>query len=149
MTRRTAGFETVSENIRRPQDIDLGEIKTASLAVGSATALTTATPKTIISIALPPGDYEVDGVVDFLPAASTSITKLSEGASAATNTFGADDTFSSSHMAAVVPTAIAQRRSIPQQRFTLTTDGVIFLIAEAIFTVSTMTAFGTLRAKRI
>lgn len=149
MTRRTAGFEAINENVRKQQDIDLGEIKTASLAVGSATALTTATPKTIASLALPPGDYEIDGVVDFLPAATTSITQLSEGASAANNTFGGDDTFSSAHMAAVVPGANAQRRSIPLQRFTLTEDKTIFLIAQATFTVSTMTAFGTLRAKRV
>ena len=149
MTRRTSGFEAVNADVRRQQDIDLGEIKTASLAVGSATALTTATPKTIASIALAPGDYEIDGIVDFLPAASTSITQLSEGASAANNAFGADDTFSSAHMAAVVPGTNAQRRSIPLQRVTLTVDATIFLIAQATFTVSTMTAFGTLRAKRI
>jgi hypothetical protein len=52
-------------------------------------------------------------------------------------------------MAAVVPGANAQRRSIPLQRVTLTVDATIFLIAQATFTVSTMTAFGTLRAKRV
>jgi hypothetical protein len=149
MGRGVGGFVPVNANVRAPGDLDLAEIKTASLAVGSAVALTTATPKTIISLQVPPGDYEVDGVVDYLPAASTSITQMSEGASVVTNTFGADDTFSSASVAAVVPGAVAQRRAIPPQRISVLVDTVIFLIAQATFTVSTMTAFGTVRAKRL
>lgn len=127
----------------------VGEIITSSLAAGSATALTTATPKTITSIALTPGDWDVSGVVDFLPAATTSITVLAEGASAVTNTLGADDTYASDSMAATVPGAVAQRKNIPTQRISIAANTTIYLIASATFTVAAMTGFGTIRARRV
>lgn len=158
------GFISVNDQVRKPASFDvddgsilgdeaaagdIGEIKTASLAVGSATSLVTNTPKTVISLALTPGDWDVRGVMDFLPAASTSITMLSEGVSTVDNTFGADDTYSANHMAAVVPTAIAQRRNAPVRRINIAVATTIYLVANATFTVSTLTAFGTITARRV
>jgi len=115
----------------------VGEFISASLAVGSATALVTATPKTIITAYLPPGDWDVNGVVDFLPAATTSITVLAEGASLVTNTLGADDTYSSDSMTATVPGAVAQRKNIPYQRFSIAANTTTATITNATPAVAT------------
>ena len=164
MTREVDGFKTVNANIRAPATFDMddgtvkgdeavageiGELKTASLAVGAATALVTATPKTIISMTLTPGDWDVSGVVDFLPAATTSITVLGEGVSTVDNTFGADDTYALGSMAAVVPGAVAQRYMTPVRRINVIADTIVYLIGSATFTVAAMTAFGTIRARRV
>jgi len=115
----------------------IGEYLSATLAVGSATSLTTATAKTITNTYLPPGDWDVDGIVDFFPAASTSITVLARGASATTNTLGADDTYASDSMAATVPGAVAQRMVIPTQRVTIANNTTTVTITNATPAVAT------------
>lgn len=128
---------------------EAGEYLSASLGSGAATSLTTATPKTVISLPLTEGDWDVDGVADFIPAATTSVTALTQGASETTNTLGADDTYLSNSMAAVVFGAVTQRNKIPVQRIAVSAAGTtVYLIASATFTISTMTAFGTIRARR-
>jgi hypothetical protein len=130
---------------------NVGELITASLAVGSATALVTATAKDVITISLTAGDWDVTGVVDFAPAATTNATLLLAGASQTANTLGADDTYSSTVFltAGQVTTNGNYRQVIPTQRFSLAATTTVRLIAQATFTVSTMTAYGTIRARRV
>lgn len=130
---------------------DIGEVVTGSLAVGSATALVTATTKTIISISLTAGDWDVDGVVDFNEGATTSTTLLLFGASSTDNTLGADDTYASYVFvtAGAVTTAGNYRCVIPTQRFSISVTTTVYLVAQATFTVSTMTGYGTIRARRM
>ena len=115
----------------------IGEYLSASLAVGSATALTTATAKTVTNTYLPPGDWDVWGVVDFLPAGTTSITVLAVGASATANTPGPDDTYALDSMNATVPGAIAQRKAIPMQRVTIANNTTTVTITNATPAVAT------------
>ena len=130
---------------------NVGEVLTASLAVGSATALTTATAKTIISMSLTAGDWDVTGVIDFKPAATTNTTLLLFGASSTNNTLGADDTYASTVFltAGQVTTVGDYRRVIPTQRFSLAGTTTIYLVGQATFTVSTQTGYGTIRARRM
>lgn len=128
---------------------DIGEVISATLAQGSAVALTTATAKTVTSISLTPGDWDVDGVVGLIPAASTSITQMAEGAHTTTDTLGAAGTFSNIIQAATVPGANAMYRNIPRQRINVAATTTVYLIAQATFTVSTLGAFGTIRARRV
>jgi hypothetical protein len=131
---------------------NIGELLTASLLVGAATGLVTATAKDVITIALTGGDWEISGVIDFHPAATTNATLLLSGASLVANTLGADDTFSSQVFltAGQVTVAGDYRQIIPLQRVSVVPAGAVaHLVAQATFTVAAMTAYGTIRARRV
>jgi hypothetical protein len=128
----------------------VGQSISSTVAVGSAVALTTGVAANVTSISLPAGEWYVNGQVDYRAGATTSITTLTQGISQTSATVGGQDTFSRSVMAAVVPTA-AFDFGIPVrgQRIVLTATTTIFLIAGGIFTVSTLSAYGTIEARRI
>ena len=127
-----------------------GEAIQSTIAVGSAVSLTTGTSATVTSISLPAGEWYVNGQVDYRSGASTSITILTQGISTTAATLGAQDTFSRNVSAAFVPTA-SNDVGLPMrgQLFTLTTTTTIYLVANATFTVSTLSAYGTIEARRI
>ena len=128
----------------------VGQIVSSTVAVGSAIALTTNTTANVTSISLPIGEWYVNGQVDYRAGATTSITILAQGISQTSATLGGQDTFSRSVMSAVVPTA-ANDIGIPirGQRIVLTAQTTIYLVATGTFTVSTLSAYGTIEARRI
>jgi hypothetical protein len=130
---------------------NIGEYIESVVAIGSALSLVTATAKTITSISLTAGDWDVDAVVYIIPAATTSFTSYIGGISSTTNTL--DTTpgkFYRYLTPAVVPTAAGQIACpVPPYRMSLTGTTSIFLIAQAAFTVSTATAYGIIRARRV
>lgn len=135
---------------------DLGTLVTSSVPVGSAVSLTTATPANITSIILSPGDWDISGVVDFLPAASTSVTNITNSVSLTSatlssqtggNGLGTDATMVWNQAASVPAALMAQE--VPAVRLSITKTTTVFLVAQATFTVSTMTAYGTIRANRV
>lgn len=127
----------------------VGEYISATVASGAAIALTTATVANVTSISLSAGDWDVDGVVDYTTAATTNITQLQHGSSTTTAALGAQDTFVSEGFAAMVPGAILLAYGIPTTRINVSTTTTVFLVAKATFTVSTLAAYGTLRARRV
>lgn len=129
----------------------VGEYVESLLASGSATSLVTATAKTITSISLTAGDWDVNCSVYFIPAATTSITSLIASISGTTNTL--DTTggkFAQFSTPAMVPGASTQlSSSVPPYRLSLSATTTVFLVAQSTFTVSTMTGWGLIRARRI
>lgn len=130
---------------------NLGEYIAGALAPGSATALTTATPKTVTSISLTAGDWDVNGVVGFVPAATTNITALVSGVSIVANTLGAEGTFINIANATtgIVPGVNNFRMPAPTTRISLASTTTVYLIASAGFSVDTLAAFGNIRARRV
>jgi hypothetical protein len=129
---------------------NVGEYVESVVAAGSAVALVTGTAKTITSIALTAGDWDVSAVGYILPAATTSLTSFSISISGTTNTL--DTTtgkFSSSAMNATVSGGVAFSGDIPSYRFSLSGATTVFLVAVAGFTVSTASACGIVRARRV
>lgn len=126
----------------------VGEYVTGTAAPG-AVSLTTATSATVTSISLSAGDWDVDGVVNYTPGATTSITIIGQGASSTAATLGAQDTYTREAYPATIPTAIVETKQIPTQRFSLASTTTIYLVAQATFTASTLTAGGTIRARRV
>lgn len=137
---------------------DIGEYAQSTIPLGSAVALTTATPANVTSIVLTPGDWDLDGQINFSPAASTSVTQYNASASGTTATlatqpgagnFAPDSTYTI-NQAAQVPVAgfsaatMTVRVSVP-----IGASQTVFLVAQATFTVSTLSAFGTIRARRV
>lgn len=129
----------------------VGSYLSSSVASGSAVSLTSTTAANVTSIALTEGEWDVSGSVGFLPAASTSITALSGGSNTTTATIGvAGDAFISAS-AAVVPGAVGQVSPIPTTRYVVASGSttVVYLVARATFTVSTLGGYGIIQARRV
>lgn len=134
----------------------VGELVTSTVATAAAVALSTGVSKDVTTISLTPGDWDVSGVVDFKPAATTSVTALKAGVSAALDTLPTQaggsgigtDPLDVWNQAANVPAADV---SVPfgPARVTLAATTTLHLVASATFTVSTMGAYGTIRARRV
>ena len=117
---------------------------------GGNVTLTTGVTSNVTSISLPAGDWDVRGQVDYRAAATTSITILKQGISTTYATFGGQDTFTQSVMAAVVPTA-SNDIGLPvrTQRISLATATTIYLVCNATFSISSLGAYGTIEARRV
>jgi len=129
----------------------LGEVIASSVVVGSAVALTTATPANVTSISLTAGDWDVEGSVGFHPAATTSITNLQAWDStttAALPTFPTNTTLTTNTIAAVVPNADIVV-PLGYTRINVSATTTLYLSAQAAFTVSTLGAYGYISARRV
>lgn len=123
----------------------------ARLLNAATTAVTTATPLNIVSIVLNPGDYAITGAINFTPAGTTSVTVLSGGINSVTATLPSIDNglvqFSTAANVIVNPFTIV----IPELIITIAgnTSATLYLVANAVFTVSTLTASGYINAKQL
>jgi len=130
----------------------VGEYISATLSSGSAVSLTTFTAKTVTSISLTAGDWDVTGVVNMFFGATTNVVAAYGGASIVNNTLGANNTFTGTLYAttgAVLGDVLQTRSPIPMQRISISATTTVYLIAFASFTVSTVNAHGEIRARRI
>lgn len=129
---------------------NIGEYISANVAIGSAAGLTTATPANVTSISLTAGDWDVEGNVGFIANTGTLATLLiatiNNGTSATLPTAPNDGAYAQQQIA--LPAAATQ--IIPTGRFRVSLSGTttIYLIAQATFTVSTLTAYGFIGARR-
>lgn len=135
----------------------IGEYITSTVAVGSAVGLTTNTPANVTSISLTAGDWDVDSTVDFVVAATTSITQLQAGISLTSATFASQaggsglgtDPNTSFAQPAEVPTALPLNMSTPTVRVSVAATTTVFLVTQGNFTVAALSAYGTIRARRV
>lgn len=121
----------------------VGEVITSTVASGSGVSLTTATPKTITSIALTAGDWDVSGMVG--TEASVAIAQASGGSSDTNNTAGAEDqTINYGTIAGQVTNRVA----IPTSRISLSGSATYYLVITATFSSGTCVGFGRITARR-
>ena len=128
---------------------EIGEILESTLAVGSATSLTTATTKTITSISLTAGDWDVWGNVGFIGAGSAAVTHVRAAISAANNTLPTNP--NGGGVAAIQGTLGTDKLQIlpcGQTRVSVAGTTTYYLVGHAEWTVGTMTAFGYIGARR-
>lgn len=133
---------TTNDNVAA---LKVGEYVTAT-SVGSPVSITTDTAKTVTSISLTAGDWDIGGMVGFIAAASTIIATGVGGASLTDNTLPAQDqyfVFYPPNTVALVPSA-----HIPTRRISIAATTTIYLVAQATFSVSTCTAYGMLWGRR-
>lgn len=129
---------------------DVGEYITATIATGASISLSTGTTATVTSISLTAGDWDVSGVVDYTFGATTNYTNLVQGISTTAATLGSQDTFTDYETAATVPTATADASwNTPLTRISIASTTTVYLVSQATFTISTLKAYGTIRARRI
>lgn len=129
----------------------IGELLSAQLAAASTTSLVTTTGKTIISLSLTAGDWEVSGTVHFIPANTTAVASLIASVSTADNTQASVDAVGGfASIGAVYTSGGATMSATPiPVRVSLASTTTYYLVATGTFSVSTCTAYGTLRARRL
>ena len=134
----------------------IGEFVTATVASGSAVPLTTGVGANVTSISLTAGDWDINAQVDHLIAAATSITQLNASMSLTSATLSSQvggsglgtDATATASFSAMVPTANITQ-GIAMVRFLISATTTVFLVAQDNFSVSTVSAFGTIRARRV
>lgn len=136
----------------------VGEYVESRVAQASAISMTSATPINVTSISLTAGDWDVSATTHFTGGATTTISHLLGSISTVTGTLSTTEGRSGIWVAAFsssTPFNFGQSASnnvivaIPPVRFSLSSTTTIYLVAEAPFGVSTCTAFGVLRARRV
>lgn len=128
----------------------IGEVISSNIAIGSAISLTTATAANITSISLSPGDWAVNATIGFIPAGTTiptlfvgSINTTSATQATSPNTgafFNYGLTFTTGGTQ-IFPTGTT--------RISISSTTTVYLVATATFTVSTLTGYGYIAARRV
>lgn len=125
----------------------VGEQITSSLPVGSATSLTTATGKTVTSISLTPGIWDVSciGVLSgTLTGLQFEVTISAVDNTTATN-YGVDSVSSPTMPTVTTDTSLC----IPKLRITLSATTTYYLVVRANFSAGTATSYGSITATRV
>lgn len=137
----------------------VGELRTATVPVGSAVALTTATGKDVATLAFTSADigteWELSGTVDHSLTGAT-ITQIACGISLTANTMpsqvggsGLGTDPASIQPSNLVTTTGNYTQSVAPVRFKVTAAQTIHLVADDTFSVGSVSAFGTLNAVRV
>ncbi len=130
----------------------VGEEIESSIASGSAVSLINITSKTITSIALSSGDWNVWAYAGFTGGATTVVTALEGSISLVNNTTDntpgrrADMFFPGG---ATVFNTLSPQFACGQTRISIAAPTTIYLVANAAFTTSTCSGFGLIGARRV
>lgn len=128
-----------------------GSYQTRQPLVGFSQASTTGTPLTsgvtanAASINLSAGTWDISGTVVFNSAANTVIEQITAGVASTSATLGTPDTYQ--QLPEALSGAAAFNLDAPLTRIVLASAGTVYLVAQAIFTTSTMTADGYIKAR--
>lgn len=127
----------------------IGEIISSSVASGSAVSLTTATAANISSITLTPGRWLVFTQTQFIGDGSTSITIHSGGMNTTSATYPSGNRYVHIGAAFVPSASVGFGSNAGPYYISVSTNTAVYHIARATFTVSTLSAYGTIQAVRI
>ena len=124
-----------------------GEYISASVAQGSAVSLSTATPKTVTSIALKGGDWDVNAMVCLTGTLTGTqfIGAIGQTTNSLTGTTLGDSQIATPSVSSANSDECV---SIPGLRKSLSGNTTVYLIAQSTFTVGTAGAYGRLSARR-
>lgn len=122
----------------------VGEILT-STATGTAYGSSTAT--NLVTIGLTAGIWDVEGVVNYIPAATTNLLRCQQGISTTSATMAGLGTFTTYFVQAV--NSGNPNFATPKVRIALSGSANVFLVGLSVFTVSTIAADGFIRATRV
>ena len=135
---------------------EIGEVKTTTVATASSVSITTATAKDVATLSLTPGDWDVWGQVD-RNWSGTTATIVSTCISAAADTMstqpggsgiGTDPLATDTATFGTTLTGIKSQRCGPV-RVSISADTTLHLVAKDTFSAGTVTAFGTITARRV
>lgn len=129
----------------------VGEYVSSTVISGSAVSLTTATPANVTNISLTAGDWDVSGLVGFLPANTTQVTQIvgSISTTSATLNTTPGNLVVLTSPATTYDGATQADCAMSPVRLSLASTTTVYLVAMSKFTVSTNGAFGIIRARRV
>ena len=128
----------------------VGEYISSSVLIGSAVSVSNNVAKTITSISLTAGDWDVAGTIAMNPAGSTTSSYQIAGISTTTNTLptiGAENNTQSNN--ANIGAGGNNVLGVGTMRISLAATTTVYLVAQAGFAVSTMTVYGFIGARRV
>ena len=129
---------------------NVGEYVSSTVSSGSAVSLSNATAANVTSISLTAGDWDVDGVVVFAAAGSTIYSSMIAWTSTVSvTTPNAPNNGGYNLLQVTFPAGNGAALPVGRQRFSLTATTTVYLGAFGGFTVSTASAYGIIRARRI
>ena len=129
---------------------NVGEFISSTTDAGSAVSLTTGTPANVTSISLTAGDWDVTASAYFDTAATTSYTQLVSSISTTSATLNTTaGRYSNWNTAATVLGTSEISANVPTVRISIASTTTVYLVARAAFTVSTMSAYGFIGARRV
>ena len=126
--------------VRQP----LGSFQSAST---TGTSLSSGTTANVASLPLAAGTWDISGIVVFNQAATTVIEQLTAGVSTVSATLGTPDTYQ--QLPEAITTNMPVNLEAPLTRITLASAATVYLVAQSIFTTSTMTADGYIKARPV
>lgn len=133
----------------------IGEVITATVAAGSAVSLSNGAGTNITSVALTAGDWDVNAQADFVLSGVTA-TLFQSGISLTTGTLPTQpggsglgtDPLANVPLLTTILSATYSQPSGPV-RVSVAANTTVFLVGVGTFSVGTLTAYGTLRARRM
>lgn len=123
----------------------VGEFLTNST---TAVPLSNGSYTTIASVTLTAGDWDVSGNIRYIAAGTTTMTAAESSISSTTNVRGTDDATNALYGIAT-GAGIGLRIPAPVTRFSVASSTIVYLTGVTNFNISTMTANGFIRARRI
>lgn len=129
---------------------NIGEIITSTVA-SPGSGITTNTPSNVTSVSLTPGDWDVEGQCNAIPAATTTQSQLfcSIGTTSATGNLTAGFFFEGSGIGQTGAFQSQWSANTPIARFSFASTTSVFLVQQNTFGTSTETVWGTIRARRV
>jgi hypothetical protein len=142
-TSQTAGIVGTTTN----NNANTGSVGEYVTNTATGVSLTNVTTANITSISLTAGDWDVSGVVRVNPAGTTTMNFQLQGISITSGAAGALGTFTQS--SGPFTTGQNDYNSTPVTRISVASTTTVFLVAQIGFGVSTCTADGIIRARRV
>lgn len=124
----------------------VGELLQSIVTSAAPVSLVTATAKTVTSLSLTAGDWDIFGMVGTSVGAGTTVSTLAGSISIVNNARGAEDQETLEY-----PTGIANNIPslvVPTTRLSLSATTTVYLIAIAVFAVNNASAYGRITARR-
>lgn len=125
----------------------VGEYISAATVGGSAVSLTNNIGANVVSISLTSGDWDVSGMLGFNQDAATIVTYITGGPSTTSATLASGNLDVTLYTS--TGTTITPQVSIINRRISIASTTTVYLVAQAGFSTSTLTAYGSLFARRI
>lgn len=127
----------------------VGEYLKSIVLPGAAVALATGIAADVTSLDLTAGDWDIYGTVAHHSSGTTNVNDLQSGISLVTATLPADpNAIQCDYLTIVVPAAPDTADAVPAIRLSLAAPATVYLVTLAHFTVSTLTAYGKIWARR-
>jgi hypothetical protein len=130
----------------------VGEFISSTVSSASSVSLTTVTGKSITSISLTAGDWDVSASAWLVGGATTNLAYFTASISTTDNTNATTGTSARVQIGAQgtpFGTDTVQGFAVGPHRLSLSATTTVYLVETASFSVSTLSGFGTIRARRV